>query len=115
MGKLLDLGIQASQKTSTTTLTVTLDFGGGITGTTQVYKNGVLYSVLSSTGSSVIVPIVSGDTYQYIISSTDYCLYRRTINAITQEQGSSATTYTSSLFTASVNQIILIQTFADTP
>jgi hypothetical protein len=116
MGKLLDLGIQASQIAGTPpTLTVTLDFLGGQTGYTQIYKNGVIYSVLSSTGSSVIVPIIAGDTYQYIIGSTQQCFYRRYINAILQESGDVPSTYTSSLFTASVNQIILINTFADTP
>jgi len=82
MGKLLDLGIQASQKTSVApTLNVFLSFFDGESGTTQIFKNSILYATLSTNTSTVAVPLVNGDTYRILTTSTNYAEINGTINS----------------------------------
>jgi len=112
MGKLLDLGIQASQKTGPT---LTVNYSQLTGGFCNAYKNGSLYGAIIN-GSNVI-PIVSGDTF-YVTATPDsggYVNYAFYINNVLQTSGSIFGTYTSATYTASGSNIYRFEIITDVP
>jgi hypothetical protein len=114
MGDLLNIAIRSSGSLTPPTLNVNLAFSGGQTGSTQIFKNGVLFDTLS-TPSSINVPLVAGDTYNAIITSTSLASYAQNINGVQTDFGEDNITVSTPIYTALNNQIIILYTACTIP
>ena len=114
MGDLLNIAIRSSGGSTPPTLTVTLSFNSGQTGSTQIFKNGVLFNTLS-TPSSINVPLIAGNTYNAIITSTSLASYAQNINGVQTDFNENNITVSTPIYTALNNQIIILDTVCTIP